>query len=90
MLTVKHIHTDGTERLMEAETVEVVRNDDRLADGIFLDREPVASGVAGLVQPQPRSFKHVIHFAECRASTDTTPRVYVMNRFGATVAQYNL
>jgi hypothetical protein len=94
MLTVKHINTDGTETLLEAERVEKVQTGDRFSDGIFLDREPrpmltpsLATEEASLV---PRSFRHVIHFAEARSSDDTVPMVYVMNRFGATVATYRL
>lgn len=91
MLTIKHIDTDGTERLMEAETVDVVHNDDIFADGIFLDREPAAPcGPSDIVAQIPRSFRHVIRFPQARCSTDTKPRVYVMNRFGATVARYDL
>lgn len=77
MLTVKHLDTDGSEYLMEANKVDVVRGKGRFDDGIFLDRTPAG-------------FAHVIHFAEACSANQTAPRVFVMNRFGATVAQYNL
>lgn len=85
MLTVKHVDADGSEYLMEANKVDVVKGE-HAASGIFLDRTPAGSG-------------HVIEFArvgehEMLRGTPgewkTHPRVYVMNRFGATVAQYNL
>lgn len=91
MLTVKHIATDGTESIMEAELVERVQTGDRFMDGIYLDRTPANELGADLGQIQPgRSHKHCIRFAEARSSTDCDPRVYVMNRFGATVATYRL
>lgn len=94
MLTVKHIDTQGVETIMEAERIEVVRDKSFHEDGIFLDRDPppINEGcdASGIVEPTFRGFKHVIHFARARSMGDTPPRVFVMNRFGATVATYNL
>lgn len=96
MLTIKHINTEGVERIFEAETVEVVNRHDRFADGIYFDwRMPPcrpldalsADALMGSDRPAP---KEVIHFAFERAAGDTDPVVYVMNRFGATVATYRL
>lgn len=97
MLTIKHIDTDGTETLMEAERVEKVRTGDRYNDGIYLDRKPI--DCCGTGPQPPREFKHVILFRDASSqlvggdpSTALAydPFVYVMNRFGATVATYRL
>jgi hypothetical protein len=96
MLTVKHIDTDGTERIMQADFIEVVRKGLLFEDGIFLDPEDASNSIAGdlgnqlAVPEKRRGFKHVIHFAEARSTNDTPPVVFVMNRFGATVAKYDL
>lgn len=103
MLTVKHIDTDGTETILEAERVEKVATGDNFMDGVFLDREPAmqmpdrlldeaaSQLMGGVSQSVPgRSFKHVFRFAACRTSGDRDPMIYVMNRFGATVATYHL
>lgn len=92
MLTIKHIDTEGTETLIEAERVEKVQTGDRFTDGIYLDRDQsVGRDQDGeMVFERPRSFRHVIRFADARSTNDTTPMVYVMNRFGSTVATYHL
>lgn len=98
MLTIKHIDTAGIERLYEAEAVKVVRNRGIGEDGIYLDPietydRPLAreeAGAAQMVMPAQLSFKHCIPFALCRSSDDTPPRVFVMNRYGSTVATYDL
>lgn len=101
MLTVKHIATDGTETILEAERVEMVQTGDNFADGIFLDRAPAEPDQplggdttisAGQTVAPPRSFKHVFHFdrSGCSGSLRRDPMVYVMNRYGATVATYRL
>jgi hypothetical protein len=94
MLTVKHIDMQGVETIMEAERIEVVRDKSFHEDGIFLDRDPaplnVACDLSCAAEPEFRGFKHVIHFARARSTNDVPPRVFVMNRFGATVATYNL
>lgn len=90
MLTVKHVRSDGTEFLFEAERVEKVQTGNRFEDGIFIDRDDICHHTDGAVQPT-RSHKKVIHFCDCASSEDvTTPMVYVMNRYGATVATYRL
>ena len=87
MLTIKHIDTDGSERIYTAERVKVIQGKGLGDDGIFLDLDegPCCSSDAG----RP-SFKDVIHFPRARSSEDTTPMVYVMNQSGATVATYRL
>lgn len=98
MLTVKHVHTDGVERLFEASEIKVVRGRNRFEDGIFLDpietndTPPgvVNAAASAQISPAQLGFKHCIHFAEERSSDDVQPMVYVMNRFGATVASYRL
>lgn len=92
MFTVKHIDTDGTERIYSAETVEVVRNNG-ITDGIYLDWPPVCDDLsneetyAQIPRPGPRQ---VIRFALARSNYDTEPKVFVMNREGSTVATYRL
>lgn len=88
MLTVKHIGADGTETLVEARQIEVVRGKGRFEDGIFLDRSPESFSTTG--GPEPRTIGHVFHFLDCEPEERNGARVFVMNRFGATVAQYNL
>src|SRR5687767_12951307 len=104
MLTIKHIDTDGTETLLEAERIEVVQGKGQFEDGIFLDPDygdqvigRSTRSAQGAEIPAPpvgavpyRTFRHVIHFVQARSSMDCEPRVYIMNRFGATVATYRL
>jgi len=87
MLTVKHINRDGTEKLLEAETVDVVRKGGLGEEGIFINHSKNFTENTGST-----TFDHVIHFDNSPAcsSDDVTPVVYVMNRFGATVATYKL
>lgn len=86
MLTVKHIARDGTETIMEAERVELVRTEDRYGNGIFLDREERE------LNSSARTFKHVVRFPDNQdcSSDDIPAMVYVMNRWGTTVATYKL
>lgn len=96
MFTVKHIDTDGTERLYAAETVEVVNKNDVFSDGIYLDWPVVDNSTLVIEQgtqlvsatrPEP---KHVIHFSRARSASDVMPKVFVMNKEGSTVATYRL
>lgn len=88
MLTVKHIASDGVERIMEAETIEIVRGKGLGNNGFFLDREPFDGNTdQGACLPA----KHFIDFVPGSSPPGVAePMVYIMNRFGATVATYKL
>lgn len=88
MLTVKHVARDKTETLYEAKKVEVIKDRGLGEDGIFLDRERFENG--GITGGY--TYEHVIHFENSPAcsSDQVSPVVYVMNRYGTTVARYPL
>lgn len=87
MLTVKHIANDGTETLVEGEKIEKVHTGDRFMDAIYVDRQP--EDLADTTCPG-RSARHTFRFGTGDDGPTPGPMVYVMNRFGATVATYHL
>jgi len=91
MLTVKHIAQDGTETILEAERVEKVQTGDHFMDGIYLDRD--FTDICGAPESPPRAYKHCFRFSQAGmagSALQHDPILYVMNRFGATVATYRL
>lgn len=92
MLTVKHRHDDGTETLYEAATVSRVCDGEascppcgdvvlRGCPGDGFNTGPGAVSGPGC---------EIRIGAGSRSANGMDPRVFVMNRFGATVADYRL
>lgn len=83
MLTVKYVDGDGVERLTECRHVVADRTIDGMPRVLVFDEIPDARG----------SNNSGIYVDEGMRSTNGQiggPVVYIMNRFGATVATYRL
>ena len=88
MLTVKHIDRLGCERIYSADEVRYVPDvgdaESFGSAGVYLDPEEDPSG-------RFNGASHVIAASRCGSPDDRAkPTVWVMNRFGATVATYHL
>lgn len=81
MFTIKYIDENGNENLSEHSHVVADRCDDGTQRIIVFDEIPTLA-----------CDNHSGIFVERRESNagDMTPRLFVMNRFGATVASYRL
>lgn len=75
MLTVKYVHPDG-ETLREYEEVILDKDNGRFVVRAFPPNQPDIATTFGPISPD--------------AGTLSQPTVYVMNRYGATVATYRL
>lgn len=88
MLTVKHIDQTGCERIYSANEVKYVPDVGDAESfghaGVYLDPEEDPAG-------QYQGASCVIPVSRTRSGEDrASPTVWVMNRFGATVATYHL
>ena len=99
MFTVKHIDSRGNEELFQAEKLLHIPDDGSReafgSAGLYFDPqdEPGSSAASldGTIAPQhPSRYSRCIAYSKTGAPDTPRPRVFVMNREGATVATYRL
>lgn len=88
MLTVKYVNRQGHEEVISAENVRYIPDvgdaESFGSAGVYIDPEDHPSGT-------PSGAKMIIPASRTHSSEDRSiPTVYVMNRYGSTVATYRL
>lgn len=99
MFTIKHIDAKGREELFQAEKLLHIPDDGTqeafCSAGLYFDPqdEPgsVCAAIGGISAPQhPSRYARCIAYSKTGGPDISQPRVFVMNREGATVATYRL